>query len=196
MTTNEALELLKAGNLRFTQGLHTGHVQHEHRRIHTAETGQKPFAAVLACSDSRVPVEMLFDCGIGDIFVARVAGNVAGVEQLGSLGSAVAHLGVSLVVVLGHSKCGAVTAVVQGHDMQGHIKTLAERIAPVVEKTRRIYPNLEMDELLDECIRANVRHIKDHLTDKSVSMKKAVEDGSLKIIGAHYDIGSGHVDWD
>jgi carbonic anhydrase len=156
-TTKEVLELLKAGNLRFTQGSHTGHKQNAHRRIHTTEAGQKPFAAILACSDSRVPVEMLFDCGIGDIFVARVAGNVAGVDQLESLEYAVAYLGVPLVVVLGHSKCGAVTAVVKGDDMQGHIKSLAKQIAPVVKKSRRIYPDVEMDELLDHCIRANVR---------------------------------------
>ncbi|MCX5874198.1 MAG: carbonic anhydrase [Deltaproteobacteria bacterium] len=196
MTSQEALALLKEGNARFSQGKPERPNQDEARRTNIADKGQNPFAAVLSCSDSRKPVELLFDRGLGDIFVVRVAGNVAGVDQVGSLEYAVEHLGVPLIVVLGHNKCGAVTAVVEGYEAHGNIRAIVEKIAPVVEETRKVNPNLPMNKLVDECVLANVRHVAHYLSANSAIIKHAVESGALKIIGANYHIRTGQVSWE
>jgi carbonic anhydrase len=196
MTSQEALQLLKEGNARFAQSKPVRPDQDQSRMTDTADKGQKPFVAILSCSDSRAPVELLFDRGIGDIFAVRVAGNVAGVDQMGSLEYAVEHLKVPLVVVLGHSKCGALTTVVEGHEAHGYIKAITDQIEPIVKETRKDNPGIPMDKLVEACIRANVRHVTDYLTAKSAPIRNAVENGSVKIIGAYYDIRSGQVGWE
>lgn len=196
MTAQEALTLLKEGNARFSQGKPARPNQDEARRINTADNGQKPFAAVLSCSDSRVPVELLFDRGVGDVFVVRVAGNVAGVDQVGSIEYAVEHLGVPLIVVLGHNKCGAVSAAVDGHEAHGNIRAIVEKIAPVVAQTRKANPDMPLNKLVDACILANVKHVTHYLSANSAIIKHAVESGAVKIVGANYDIRTGRVIWE
>lgn len=167
MTSDAALSLLKEGNLRFSQGKLTNPNQGASRRTETADHGQKPFTIVLSCADSRVPLDLIFDRGIGDIFGVRVAGNVAGIDQLGSIEYGVEHLGIPLVVVLGHSKCGAVGAVVEGEHAQGNLRAITEKIVPAVDKTRKANPNLPMDELVDKCSITNVQQVIQDLSSNS-----------------------------
>ncbi len=127
-----ALKMLQEGNGRFVSAAVKRPNQNAKQRMQTAEKGQKPFASVLSCADSRVPVEVIFDRGIGDIFVVRDAGNIATQTDIGSIEYAVDHLGTHLVVVLGHSKCGAVTAAVEGGEAPPNIKAIVDFIAPAV----------------------------------------------------------------
>jgi carbonic anhydrase len=195
MTAQESLSLLIDGNIRFSSGRVERPNQDESRRIFVADIGQSPFAAVLACSDSRVPVEMIFDRGIGDIFVVRTAGNLDGEAETGSLEYAVEHLNVPLIVILGHTKCGAVTAVVEECEAHGHIKSIACRIAATVTETRQINPELDQTEFIEACSRADVRKVVEHLRLESDIIREALEKGALKITGAYYDIRSGVVEW-
>ncbi len=128
LSADEALKMLKDGNARFVEGKATHPHQDAARRALTAGQGQHPVATVLSCSDSRAPVELLFDQGIGDLFVVRVAGNVAATDEIGSMEYAVDHLNTPVVVVLGHSQCGAVTAVVEGAKLPPSIGAL---VAPI-----------------------------------------------------------------
>lgn len=195
MTSDSALTLLKEGNLRFSQGKLSSPNQDIARRTKTADEGQKPFAIVLSCSDSRVPLGLIFDRGIGDIFGIRVAGNVAGTDQMGTIEYGVEHLGIPLIVVLGHTKCGAVTAVVEGEHAHGNLEKLVEKIVPAVKKTKKLFPNLPEEQLVDKCAMANVRQVIHDLKTQSPPIKKAIEKGELKIVGGYYDISSGRVDW-
>src|SRR5262245_9624613 len=131
-----SLMLLKEGNARFAAGKQLHPNQDAERRASTVAQGQEPFATILACSDSRDPVELVFDRGIGDLFVVRVAGNVAGVRELATVEYGVGHLHTPLLIVMGHSKCGAVTAVVQGAELHGHLQSLAEKIKPAANKVK------------------------------------------------------------
>ena len=137
-----ALHKLEDGNKRFVEGKNTFPDIGAERRGKTAKNGQQPFATVISCSDSRLPVEILFDQGIGDIFVVRVAGNVCNVDEIGSAEYGVDHLGTPVLVVLGHSKCGAVSAVVQGAELNGNLPALLHGIIPAVEKVKRAIPML------------------------------------------------------
>jgi len=189
LSPEQALHLLREGNLRFT----SGQVEHIHQSLQTrAEVlnGQHPFAAVLSCADSRVPVEILFDQGIGDVFVMRNAGNVVDDVVLGSIEYAVEHLGVRLVVVLGHSACGAVTAALQGGEAEGHLGSILDQIAPAVESTRH-----ENGDALDNAIRANVRRMVDLVCASEPILSAAVEAGSLQVVGGIYTLATGKVEF-
>ncbi len=191
----EALDWLREGNGRYVRGNGQNPNQDRQRRSLTAWQGQQPFAAVLACSDSRVPVELIFDRGIGDIFVVRVAGNVASGTEMGSIEYAVAHLGTSVVVVLGHTRCGAVGAVVQGEECSGNIAELAALIAPAVAKAKADYPGAIGDLLVYEAVKANVWITAETLLKSSAIVRREVKNGNLALVGAVYDIESGQVDW-
>ena len=185
---------LTDGNGRFTSGKATHPNQLEERRDQTKD-GQHPFVTVLSCSDSRVPPEILFDQGLGDVFAVRVAGNVADTDELGSVEYGVDHLGTPLLVVLGHTKCGAVTAVATKAEVHGHIPELVDNIIPAVELTKTKFPNLNDKELVPEAIKANVfQSIKD-LVSKSAAIHDRLKEGKVKIVGAVYDIASGKVEW-
>lgn len=195
LTPQAVLAELAAGNKRFA----TGQARHPHadpaRRADVAAHGQHPIAAVVACSDSRVPVELVLDQGIGDLFVIRVAGNVCATDETGSIEYAVEHLQTPLVVVMGHSQCGAVTAVVQHAHEHGNIARLVARIEPAVEQVCNDHPELKEAALLDECIRANVWHGIEDLFMHSPDVAERVEGGTLQIVGAVYDLASGRVTW-
>ncbi len=161
--------------------------------------GQSPFAVILGCSDSRVPVEIIFDQGLGELFVIRVAGNVIGPALIGSVEYAAAHLGSRLVAVMGHSQCGAVTAAVEElqkptSDLTPSIKSIVDRIRPSVEevmdgelKTR--------DALVNESIRANVRASAEKLRQGSPLLQEMIDQDGLRIIGANYSLSNGIVEF-
>lgn len=185
---DEALELLMNGNLRFA----TGEMEHpnaspEHRKELLA--GQDPFAVVVACSDSRVPVELIFDKGIGDIFVIRIAGNIIDDTEMGSIEYAVAHLDVKLVMVMGHSCCGAVNATVAGGDACGCIGKLTEHIQPSVDAARCCD-----GDVAENAIKGNVERMVTKLREAEPIMAEAVREKGLKVVGSVYDLESGKVE--
>jgi carbonic anhydrase len=185
----DALRSLVEGNLRFAKGKSLyPHWDTARRLALLAE--QKPFAAVLSCSDSRVPPEILFDQGLGDIFVVRTAGNTAGLVGLGSLEYAVEHLGVALVLVLGHQHCGAVTAAVQGSEAPGKISAVLEEIHPAVETVRD-----QAGELLPNSIDANIAFGVEKIKGASSLLAGYADQGKIQVVGARYDLDTGLVDW-
>jgi carbonic anhydrase len=195
VTPDEAVKMLKEGNDRYAGGTVTHPNQDPQRRGATASMGQQPFATVISCSDSRVPVEILFDAGVGDVFVIRVAGNVADVDETGSIEYGVDHLGTPLLVVLGHTKCGAVTAVVQKAELHGNIVPLVDNIIPAVAKAQAQNPNLSGDALIPKAIEANVWQVIEDIFKNSHTVRDSAKAGHVKVLGAMYDIESGKVEW-
>lgn len=192
----EALTLLKEGNARFAEMK----MQHPNlsaeRRTDTAVNGQKPFAAVLSCSDSRVPVEEVFDRGIGDIFVVRVAGNIAtDPSVIGSVEYAVEHLNCPVLVILGHAKCGAVAASISGPPLEGDLRAIQKTIEVVAEKVKKDQPALQGVELTSAVVKENVLRTKKDLLAKSEEIRHLVEEAKLKIVTAVYDLETGVVEW-
>jgi carbonic anhydrase len=187
MTPAAALERLKAGNARFVSKATT-------RRDWPAEvaataSGQYPFAAVLGCMDSRVPVETVFDQGIGDVFTVRVAGNVVNDDELGSLEYAV-HVGTKLIVVLGHTGCGAVKGAIDGTQL-GNLTGLLAKIRPAVDEARctDAHDATCMNGVAEKNVRQSVKQIR----DKSPDLAKALDDGKIAVVGAMYDLATGKV---
>ncbi|MEW5773267.1 MAG: carbonic anhydrase [Thermodesulfobacteriota bacterium] len=195
VSPDQALDMLKQGNARFVAGK-AAHPNLTLQRLQeTAAKGQKPFATVLACSDSREPVELLFDQGVGDVFVIRVAGNVSDVDEVGSIEYGVGHLGAPLLVVLGHTQCGAVTAVATDAKVGGSIPQLVDNIAPAVARAKTKAAGLPQGELVEKAVQENVwQSIADAFT-RSEEIRRLVSAGKLKVVGAVYDLGSGAIEW-
>jgi carbonic anhydrase len=193
VTPDTALKILIDGNVRYAGATSQHPRQDQERRTVNAAHGQHPFVSVLSCSDSRVPVEVLFDAGIGDIFVVRVAGNVAATDEIGSLEYGVGHLGTPLLLVLGHTKCGAVTAVVKNDKVGGSIPLLVANIKPAVVKTLKEHPLLTGDSLVFAAIRANVWESIEDVFAKSPEICEKTKNGEVKVVGGLYDIESGKV---
>ncbi len=195
ISSDEALRILKEGNARYLDGK----LQHPHqgpeRRALTSGQGQHPLAAVLTCSDSRVPPEIIFDQGIGDLFVVRVAGNVAATDEIGSIEYAVDHLATPLVVVLGHSQCGAVGAVLDNTKLPPTIANLVEPIKPAVDKARQANPQAARDDLLKAAVTGNVWQALEDILRLSPIIREKVRDGQVKVVGALYDLDTGQVQW-
>lgn len=191
-TAQEALRLLKEGNQRWSQYL-SRHPNEGRPRREQLVNGQAPFATILGCADSRVPPELVFDQGLGDLFTIRSAGQVLDGSVLGSLTYAVEHLHTPLIVVMGHQTCGAVDAAVQAHRTgqlpHGHIGGLVAEILGVVEST----PDDGVD-FLDACVRANAEHIAQRLRDDS-ELGRFVTEGKLEIVSARYDLEDSKVAW-
>jgi carbonic anhydrase len=185
---SEAISKLKEGNGRYISGnlQHPG--QTTERRTELAGT-QHPFAIILSCSDSRVPPEIVFDQGLGDLFVVRVAGNVINDEGLGSIEYSVDHLGSRLIVVLGHQSCGAVKAaketIAAKGKAPGHIQALVTAIKPAVEATATGD--------LDATIKANVKHVVNALRSSTPILKAKVDSGGVQVIGGYYSLDTGAV---
>ena len=195
ISPDDALRLLREGCERYAahEPIHPNRDQD--RRADTSSDGQRPYATILACSDSRVPVEVICDAGIGDIFVVRVAGNVVGPSQLGSIEYAIEHLSVPVFVVMAHSNCGAVSAVVHEGVLQGNLSSLSQKIHPAVLETRQMRPNLADDQLIDEVAKQNMWNAIEDTFKLSALIRNRARNGNLKVVGAFYDIGSGTVDW-
>lgn len=182
-----ALQILIDGNKRYTETKLSHQNQSSERRTEVAK-GQHPIAAILSCSDSRVPPEIIFDQGLGDLFVIRSAGNLTDDIELGSIEYAVEHLGVQLIIVLGHERCGAVEAAVKGGEAPGHIKSLVKAIHPSVEKAKK-----EKGDLLENSVLANIKEIVRKLKSNKPVLKKFVLEKKVEIIGARYDLDDGVV---
>jgi carbonic anhydrase len=184
---DRALQKLMEGNTRYVSGRAAHPNQTPARRAEVIE-GQHPFAVIVGCSDSRVPPEIIFDQGLGDLFVVRLAGHVVNDEALGSIEYAVEHLGTRLVMVLGHDRCGAVTAVVQGGEAPGHIASIFTAIAPAVQKARG-----RPGDLLKNAIRENVAMVVEQLQSSAPLLQTLVKNDCLHIVGAHYHHDDGKV---
>lgn len=191
----DPLAALKAGNERFASGNAVHPNSDAARRRHTTKYGQKPFAIVIACSDSRVPVELLFDRGIGDLFVIRVAGNVCRTNETASIEYAVERLRTPLLVVLGHRHCGAVGGATFGARVHGVIPDLLECMKPANERVRARNPNLRGERLLEKVVRDNVWLTIEDLLERSETCRDNVGREKLEVVGAIYDYESGRVEW-
>ncbi len=192
VSPDEALARLMAGNGRYAAQRARRPNQTGRRRVEVA-AGQHPFAIVLGCADSRVPPEIVFDQGLGDLFVVRVAGNIADDAAVGSLEYGVDHLGAPLILVLGHEGCGAVTAAIEavekGGDLPGHLGAVVGPIRAAVERARG-----RGGDLLDNAVRANVESVVDRLKASEPVLAAAAKAGRLKIVGGRYALRSGRVD--
>jgi carbonic anhydrase len=183
----ESLSRLKEGNVRFTEDKLDGKLQNSSRRQELKD-GQQPYAIVLSCADSRVVPELTFDTGLGELFVIRVAGNVANAESIASIEYAVAHLGVNLILVLGHESCGAVTAAIAGGDNGHNLNLLLAHIQPAISATDGADVNT--------VVKKNAELTAGDLTDRSKILRDAVEtEKRLKIISGYYNLKSGSVDY-
>lgn len=187
------LALLQEGNERFVSGtLKHPNTDAGHRSMAAIE-GQEPFATVLACSDSRVPVELVFDRGVGEIFTVRVAGNVADTDEIATIEYGVGHLHTPVVVVMGHTRCGAVTAVVKGVELDGLLPQLVDNIKPAAEIAR--HEGGDETTTINNAIKANVWQSISDLLHRSAIVRKELETGGVSVIGAVYNLESGTVDW-
>jgi len=195
ISADEALKILQDGNARYLEGKPRYPHQGRERRALTAGQGQHPLAAVLSCSDSRVPVELIFDQGLGDLFVVRVAGNAAATDEIGSLEYAVDHLHTPLLVVLGHSQCGAVTAVLENAKLPGSIPALLAPIRAAVARAREENPGVAGEALLEAAIKDNVWQAMEDILQKSPLIKAGVKAGKTKLVGAFYELDTGQVQW-
>ena len=195
LSPQEAFERLKAGNMRYVKGT-SSIVDASSFRSQTID-GQYPQAAVLSCIDSRVPVEMIFDQHIGDIFVARVAGNFENSDILGSMEYACAVAGSKLIVVLGHAGCGAVKAACDGIEM-GHITDLLASIQPAVDMVQaamQTNPTSQNPNFVNATIEENVRLTVSRILEKSIILSDLHSAGTIDVIGGIYQLGSGEVTW-
>ncbi|MBX9668656.1 MAG: carbonic anhydrase [Candidatus Obscuribacterales bacterium] len=193
--TQVSVAKLKDGNKRYVDGHPTAPRVDTERREITAKEGQKPIATILGCSDSRVPPEIVFDQKFGNLFVIRVAGNVTGTSEIASVEYGVQALGTPLVVVLGHSACGAVQAAVEKTPLDGKLPKLVELIAPAVDKAKTANPDVIGSKLMDAAVEENVRHQISELTAKSETLKNAVDSKKIQIVGAVRDLMSGEIRW-
>jgi carbonic anhydrase len=198
ISAEEALDRLRDGNRRFVTGSPGADNQLHHlRRVLTAER-QNPFAIILGCSDSRVPAEIVFDQGLGDLFVIRVAGNIVAPSQIGSVEFAAAKFHTPLVVVLGHSRCGAILATLE-YLREGPIAEPSENSRSIVQRIRPAVENLveteDPDVLLETAVRANVKASVDHLRRGSKMLEQLIEEERLRIVGAEYSLETGTVEF-
>ncbi|HBB33070.1 MAG TPA: carbonic anhydrase [Cyanobacteria bacterium UBA8803] len=187
VSPDAALKRLMEGNKRFIEG--QGENPNQSRlRLQETAVAQYPFASILGCADSRVPAEIVFDQGLGDLFVVRVAGNVASQTAIGSLEFASAVLGSQLIVVIGHSRCGAVQAAIKGDPLPGRIGVFVEEIKPAVESVR-----FKTGDLEENSITANVQYQARKLSESSTILASLIKEGKLKIAGGRYDLATGQV---
>jgi carbonic anhydrase len=187
LSADEALARLMAGNERYVHNRQQRPNQSLARRRELT-TGQRPFAVILGCSDSRVPPELVFDQGLGDLFVTRVAGNIAADTQLGSIEYAVAHLHTRLIVVLGHEKCGAVAAAVQGVMPLGNLRAVLLAIQPSVEATRSL-----AGDKVHNCVLANAQRVARQIRESDPVLRKLTQKEGVKVVAADYALDSGKV---
>jgi carbonic anhydrase len=196
----EALERLRQGNGRFvSDAVSADRLPSRTRRTELAD-GQEPFAIILGCSDSRVPAEIVFDQGLGDLFVIRVAGNIVAPSQVGSVEFAAAAYGTPLVVVLGHSNCGAILATVDelgrpSQEQSRNMRSIVGRIRPSVESLLETEARNDRAALVHHAVRANIRMSANHLRHASEVLEQLIENGGLHVVGAEYSLETGVVEF-
>src|SRR5213083_2339737 len=191
----EALQLLRDGNRRFVANVRSHDSATEARRAELA-AGQEPFAIILGCSDSRVPAELVFDQGFGDLFVIRVAGNIVAPSQVGSVEFAASRYQTKLVVVMGHSNCGAIVAAVEelldgATNESRNLRSIVDRVRPAVDAVIAGRRDVDRTSLIREAVRANVRASVDHLRHGSTLLEELVRNDGLLIVGAKYSLETG-----
>ena len=200
ISASDALERLREGNRRFVAGEHTIDELASGIRRMAVVSGQRPIATILGCSDSRVPVEVVFDQGFGDLFVIRVAGNIVAPSQVGSVEFAAERLGTRLVVVLGHTRCGAVTATLEdlqrpASNQSWNMNSIVSRIRPSVEGLLETELRHDHDLLIDKAVRANVRASVNQLRHGSDVLELLIRRDGLRVVGAEYSLETGIVDF-
>ena len=186
ISPDRAIEMLKEGNQRFLNKSETE--RDLHVQVNQTSGGQFPYAAVLSCIDSRVPVELTFDQGIGDIFSARVAGNIINEDILGSIEYACGVAGSKAILVLGHTKCGAVTAACQGVEL-GNITALLSKVKPAIKEVQERTGQLEVEEVTKSNVNQSIQEIR----EKSALLADLEKEGKIKIVGAVYHVEDGRV---
>lgn len=201
LSAARALQRLQEGNRRFIQNVRSQDTAAGQTARTALAAGQHPFATILSCSDSRVPSEIVFDQGLGDLFVIRVAGNVVAPSLVGSVEFAAAAFGTRLVVVMGHSRCGAITATLDF--IQHRVESASENIHDIVDRCRPAVesvvhaagPDVERERLVHEAVRANVRQSCSHLRHGSRLLERLIQEEGLLIVGADYSLDTGEVDF-
>ncbi|HYC78037.1 MAG TPA: carbonic anhydrase [Planctomycetota bacterium] len=199
-TAHEALDRLREGNQRFVSDVRADAEFVGHARRTQLTAGQKPFAIILGCSDSRVPAEIVFDQGLGDLFVIRVAGNIVAPSQVGSVEFAAARFGTPLVVVLGHSQCGAIQATLEemrrpSENQSKNLAAIVDRVRPAVLDVLKTGAGRDENELLSDAVRANIRASVHHLRHGSEILEQLIAQEGLLVVGAEYSLDSGVVDF-
>lgn len=200
ISAREALERLREGNRRFVSGVRNSYALTSQARRSELVAGQEPLAVILGCSDSRVPAEMVFDQGLGDLFVIRVAGNIVAPSQVGSVEFAAARFGTRLVVVLGHSKCGAILATLEelerpAEDQSRNLRSIVDYIRPSVEPLLATELRHDPDALLQHAVRTNIRVSASHLRHGSEILERLMQSDGLLVVGAEYSLETGVVDF-
>jgi carbonic anhydrase len=193
ISAREALERLREGNRRFASDVRSGDALASPSRRNDLAAGQEPFAIVLGCSDSRVPAEIVFDQGLGDLFVVRVAGNIVASSQVGSVEFAAARFGTRLVVVLGHSRCGAVLATLEElqrptGSQSRNLRSIVDRVRPSVEALLATELRHDADALVRQAVRANIRVSANHLRHGSEVLEQLIQQDGLLVVGAEYSL--------
>ena len=189
ITPEGALEILKEGNVRFEQNVRS--LRNLKEQVTETKAGQFPFAAILSCIDSRVPTELVFDQGIGDIFSVRVAGNIVNEDVLGSLEYSCKVAGSKIIVVMGHTKCGAVTAACNDVEL-GNVTALLKKIQPAVKMIRKGSEQMD-DKAIELVAKENVLVAMDRIRKESPILAEMEKNKEILIVGAKYDVASGHV---
>jgi len=200
ISARTAIERLRDGNRRFTSCVRGRYPLASQARRKELTAGQKPFAIVLGCSDSRVPVEIVFDQDLGDLFVIRVAGNIVAASQVGSVEFAAALYGTRLVVVLGHTGCGAVQATLEEiqrptEKQSRNLRSIVDRIRPSAQSLLATELRHDPDAMMRETVRANVRASCNHLKHGSEILERLIESGELVVVGAEYSLETGIVEF-
>lgn len=198
ITAHEALQRLQDGNRRFTSDERDSEAYLTQSRRAELAKSQQPFAIILGCSDSRVPAELVFDQGLGDLFVIRVAGNIVAPSQVGSVEFAAERYATRLVVVLGHSQCGAILATIEElqrptENQSRNLRSIVDRVRPSVEALIHTELRHDLDTLVKEAVRANIRASVDHLRHGSEVLEQLIQNDGLLVVGAEYDLETGVV---
>ena len=199
ITSEEALKRLKEGNSRFVAGQSRQQADRYRSQLADLIGGQHPFAIILGCSDSRVPPEIIFDQGVGDLFIVRVAGNIAEPAALGSIEYAAEYLGARLIVVLGHASCGAVQAALAQLDSPGqvgspYLQSILDHIHPAVAALPKV-SGQEPQSVVDEAIGANIRASLEQIGNDSPILKRLMETNDLESVGAQFSLDTGTVEF-
>lgn len=197
---HQALERLREGNRRFVESLRNPDNLLQPPRRFELTSKQKPFAIILGCSDSRVPAEIVFDQGLGDLFVVRVAGNIVASSQVDSVEFAASRFETRLVVVLGHTQCGAILATIDelqrpAESQSRNLRSIVDRVRPSVEDLIKTELRHDHDAFVHQAVRANVRHSADHLRHGSAVLEQLIRNEGLRVVGAEYSLETGEVDF-
>lgn len=200
ISAREGLELLRQGNRRFVAEVRSWETLPSQARRVELTSGQEPFAAILGCSDSRVPVEIVFNQGLGDLFVIRVAGNIVAPSQVGSVEFAAEQFGTRLVVVLGHSNCGAIAATLDQlqrpkENQSRNLRSIVDFVRPSVEDLLVTDLRHDREALIREAVRANIRSSANHIRHGSEIIEQLIRNDGLLVVGAEYSLATGVVEF-